>query len=87
MSEKALLQELDFAVHLSLPAVLIPLKSRKCANLARFLNEHLYFGPTQVIPLRLLNTCVALGKVTKSLIVNNYYYLNHVGGDGVKWGT
>jgi len=49
MSEKALLQELDFAVHLSLPAVLIPLKSRKCANLARFLNEHLYVGPTQQI--------------------------------------
>jgi len=49
LSEKALLQELDFAVHLSLPAVLIPLKSRKCANLARFLNEHLYLGPSQQI--------------------------------------
>lgn len=49
MSEKALLQELDFAVHMSLPAVLIPLKSKKCANLARFLNEHLYIGPTQQI--------------------------------------
>ncbi|XP_022790017.1 protein arginine N-methyltransferase 5-like [Stylophora pistillata] len=37
-SEKALHQELCYSVHLSLPAVLVPLKSYNCVNLAQHIN-------------------------------------------------
>ncbi|XP_065829038.1 protein arginine N-methyltransferase 5-like [Oscarella lobularis] len=40
-AEKVLLEELDYAVHLSLAAVEVPLKSADCANLARGVNEFL----------------------------------------------
>lgn len=38
---QAFKQEITYAAHLSLPAVLVPLKTRRFANLARTLNEHI----------------------------------------------
>ncbi|XP_013381204.1 protein arginine N-methyltransferase 5 [Lingula anatina] len=46
-SEKAFQEELAFAAHLTLPAVLMKLKHGKCVNAARFLNEHVTQGPNQ----------------------------------------
>ncbi|XP_072169677.1 protein arginine N-methyltransferase 5-like [Diadema setosum] len=40
-SQEALLQELNYAAHLSLPAVLVPLSSIRCVNLARCLFSHM----------------------------------------------
>jgi len=39
-SELALKEELTWAVHLGLPAVMFPLKNGKCINFSRCLNEH-----------------------------------------------
>ncbi|KAL8574524.1 hypothetical protein ACOMHN_005901 [Nucella lapillus] len=40
-SEMALKQELSFACHLGLPALMIPLTNANCSNLARCVNEHI----------------------------------------------
>ena len=37
---QAMKRELEWSVHLSLPAVLIQLKSERCYNLARLLYDH-----------------------------------------------
>lgn len=43
-SETALKQELMYATHLGLPAVMLPIKGPKIMNLARCFNEHLLSG-------------------------------------------
>ncbi|XP_052284761.1 protein arginine N-methyltransferase 5-like isoform X2 [Dreissena polymorpha] len=43
-SELALKEELTYASHLGLPAILIPLKTGQIVNLARTINEHLQGG-------------------------------------------
>lgn len=43
-SEKAIMQELNFASHLGVPAIMISLNSSNCINLARTLNEHIQCG-------------------------------------------
>jgi protein arginine N-methyltransferase 5 len=43
-SSQALDQELTFANHLGVPAVLIPLRSAECCNLARIVNTHILAG-------------------------------------------
>ncbi|KAK2156327.1 hypothetical protein LSH36_216g04041 [Paralvinella palmiformis] len=43
-SEKAFKQELIFASHLSVPAILILLKGTECVNMARLINEHILRG-------------------------------------------
>ncbi|XP_046557096.1 protein arginine N-methyltransferase 5-like [Haliotis rubra] len=40
-SDAALRQELKYAAHLGMPAIMVPLKSRNILNLARCLNEHM----------------------------------------------
>ncbi|XP_071091635.1 protein arginine N-methyltransferase 5-like isoform X2 [Haliotis cracherodii] len=40
-SDAALRQELKYAAHLGMPAIMVPLKSRSILNLARCLNEHM----------------------------------------------
>eukprot|EP00057_Strongylocentrotus_purpuratus_P006267 XP_011660741.1 PREDICTED: protein arginine N-methyltransferase 5-like [Strongylocentrotus purpuratus] len=40
-SQVALMQELNYAAHLSLPAVLVPLNNINCVNLARCLYSHM----------------------------------------------
>lgn len=45
-SEAVFLQELEFASHLSLPAILLPLHSSKCMNMARILNSKMSGGCT-----------------------------------------
>ncbi|KAK7114500.1 protein arginine N-methyltransferase 5-like [Littorina saxatilis] len=40
-SELGLKQELSFAAHLGMPAVMIPVNNANCCNLARALNEHI----------------------------------------------
>ncbi|CAH1270096.1 CARM1 [Branchiostoma lanceolatum] len=39
--EKALQQELSYAAHLSLPAILVQLRGTRCANLARYIHYHM----------------------------------------------
>ena len=48
-SESALVQELSFSDYLSIIAVLIPLRSRHCANLARTISDHVAADPNQMI--------------------------------------
>jgi len=40
-AEEAIVQELQFAAYLSLPAVVVPLRQHDCANLARAVHSHL----------------------------------------------
>lgn len=62
-SEQALKEELNYATHLGLPAVLMYLKSKKIMNLARCLNEHLLSGYFQQqfwvhVPLKAPEDCI-----------------------------
>ncbi|XP_077537844.1 protein arginine N-methyltransferase 5-like [Haemaphysalis longicornis] len=41
MSEKVFLQELSYAAHLGVPAVLLKVESRRCVNMARMLADYL----------------------------------------------
>jgi hypothetical protein len=45
------LQELSFSTHISLLAMIVPLKSRKCANLSRVVNDYTFLGPNQVVAM------------------------------------
>ncbi|XP_053402649.1 protein arginine N-methyltransferase 5-like [Mercenaria mercenaria] len=59
----ALKEELNYATHLGMPAVMLYLKSRKITNLARCLNEHLLSGYFQQqfwvhVPLKAPVDCV-----------------------------
>lgn len=50
--EKALKQELAWATHLAVPAVILPTPSRQCANFARIINQVGSHGRS-VLPARL----------------------------------
>uniref|UniRef100_G3MLH5 Protein arginine N-methyltransferase n=2 Tax=Amblyomma TaxID=6942 RepID=G3MLH5_AMBMU len=45
-SEKVLMQELSYAAHVGVPAILIDVRSRCCVNLARMLNNYLLASHT-----------------------------------------
>ncbi len=46
---KALKEELTYSSHLGVPAILVPLKSGKCTNLARILSEHALHNHTHQV--------------------------------------
>ena len=52
---QALHQELCYSVHLSLPAVLVPLKSFNCANLARHINSSISDTHVQQVRDEMIN--------------------------------
>ncbi|KAL4219133.1 Protein arginine N-methyltransferase 5 [Mactra antiquata] len=62
-SEYAFKEELNYASHLGLPAVLIYLKNKRITNLARCMNEHLLSGYFQQqawvqVPLKASTECI-----------------------------
>jgi len=46
---QALKQELVYATHLSVPAILIELKGLNCINLARIVSEHMLQGFSHLV--------------------------------------
>ncbi len=50
---KALTQELMFASHLGVPAILLPLKKKNSSNLARILNQHIHSGHNHQVTLEI----------------------------------
>ena len=46
---KALKQELVFATHLNVPAILVELKGLNCMNLARIVSEHMLQGFSHLV--------------------------------------
>lgn len=52
-SEEAFKQELTYAMHLNVPAILIELKGLNCMNLARIVSEHLLQGFSHLVWVQL----------------------------------
>lgn len=49
LSPQAFFEELSLSTHLSVPAVLIPLRGRNCLNLARCINHFLLQGSSHLV--------------------------------------